>query len=247
LPHPEEKKRMFNHYDTLDRLGSRLSELRDQFGPQPWLTIVSGVTAEAYRLAGMTAEEFAELLGAQMTERDRLLIHLRRKPIMRLRKGFDDQSGGITDKDGIAYLNLHFQGGSYMERSAFDDRGPTLHIPNPRTSLFVAGGCYAPVAEIAYNLPRCLRPGSVRGGKIWKSRWGNGADMLVHPHWETLALMPADVARSLGVAPQETLDQMPWLGMPTPRRQSPRCAQLNPQRQAAEPRPRPKLTLISSS
>jgi hypothetical protein len=71
--------------------------------------------------------------------------------------------------------------------------------------------------------------------------------MVVHPHWESLALMSADVARSLGLAPQETLDQMPWLGVPTPARQAPRCAQPKLQRPAAEPRPRAQLRLVLSN
>lgn len=187
----------------------RLHDLRSRFGPLPCLTVVSGVAAEAYRLAGMTGIEFAELLQAQTTERGRLLIHLRRKPIMRLRAGYDGESGGLTDEGGLVGLNLHFEGGHYMETGR-----PTVQIVGKMpSSLAVVGTLNRPVSDIVRNLPRCLRPRSIRTSRISvdTNSWCSFMRFHVRPHFETLELMPAWMSRELGVEQQIALDQMPWL------------------------------------
>ncbi|MES1974253.1 MAG: hypothetical protein V4472_17485 [Pseudomonadota bacterium] len=232
------------HSSPIPAIRSRVHELRERFGPQPWLTVVSGVTAEAYRLAKLPPTEFADLLEAQMGERGRLLIHLRRKPIMRLRAGFDGADGGIADDNGMAFLNLHFPGGSYTEK-VWDEPAPTLSVASPRTSLLVTGGYSRPVSELAGKLPRCLGARSIRGGEVSRSAWGGKAEVVVHPHWETLALMPDNISDALGMERQRSLDQMPWLEVATPvREDAPRTVR---QAAPAAARQAPGLRLVASS
>ena len=235
---------LYNFEDPLSGLQWRVRELRDQFGPQPWLTVVSGVTAEAYRLAGLTGDEFAQLLETQTAEWGSLLIERRRKPVMRLRAGFDGHNGSISEDNGIAHLNFHFEGGSYIERNGLAHQWPALQLRNPRSSLLIAGGCNRPASQVVAGLPRCLQPRSIRGGEVCRAPWGQNATMRVIPHWETLALMPDHVARDLRVQPQRTLDQMPWFDGLTPVRQE---APVRPKPAPVTQRARPALRLVSSS
>lgn len=230
------------HY--LADIRERTGELRDTYGVHPCLTVVSGPVAEAYRLAGMTGIEFHDLLQDQMKNRGRLLIQFRRKPVMRLRAGFDGENGVITDRDGLVELCLHFSGGSYMEIDGRLELRITRKTPS---SLRIAGTLNRPVSMIIPSLPRCLRPRSIRADAFSfddQSR-EQSISLRVRPHWETLALMPAEISRSLGVAPQTTLDQIPWLPFATPVRSGPF---LERELTATVPaRPRPQLRLVSSS
>ncbi len=231
-----------SHY--LADIRDRTRELRDTYGVHPCLTVVSGPVAEAYRLAGLTGTEFHDLLQDQMADRGRLLIHFRRKPVMRLRAGFDGESGGIIDRDGLVELCLHFSGGSYME---IDGRLQLRLTGKIRSSLRIAGILNRPVSMIVPSLPRCLRPRSIRADAISfdDQSWGESVSMRVQPHWETLGLMPAEISKGLGVAPQTTLDQIPWLPFATPVRSGP---SLERGLTATAPaRPRPQLRLVSSS
>lgn len=236
--------------------------LRERYGAQPWLTVASGAVAEGYRLAGMSNDEFAGLLRSQVEERGRLLLHLRRKPIMRLRAGFDGHRGVIYDKDGVLILHLHFQGGgSYEERQIdfsslefIDDPKITLPTP-PASSLLVTGGMRRPLASVSPTIPRCLHPQSIfsRGVTHERPDWSpkGFTTVEVDTHWETLALMPREVSRELGLPEQLTLDQMPWMPEPHPVRRDPaRVAQLGSRSgpsTAPGARKGPSLRLVASN
>ncbi len=232
-----------NQAHELADIRDRTRELRDIYGVEPCLTVVSGAVAEAYRLAGMTGTEFFDLLQRQMADRGRLLIHFRRKPLMRLRAGFDGATGAVTDHEGLVELCLNFPGGNYMEI----DGQPQLRIHGTiRSSLRIAGSLNRPVSQIVPNLPRCLGPRSIRGTAMSfdDQAWGQSMSIRVQPHWETLALMPAEISRWLGVATQTTLDQIPWLPFATAVRAGPAS-----EREPASTAPvhsRPRLRLVSS-
>ena len=232
-------------------------ELREIYGPQPWLTVASGVVAEAYRLAGMTGTELTELLRVQTAERRRLLIHLRRKPIMKLRHGFDGHGGLLIEEDGVVILHLHFKGGSYEERHiegagnatiTWTER-PKLRIHGcPRSSLLVTGHMDRPVASAFPWLPRCLQPRSIRMSGLTNELdpWGGNGTIKINirPHWETLALMPVSVSSAFGLPQQLTLDQIPWMPHDLPGRLSP-AAPVGPSVPPTRTG-RPKLTLVSA-
>lgn len=232
-----------NQSRQIDDIRDRVRDLREIHGIQSYLTVVSGVVAEAYRLANMPGTEFSDLLQRQMEDRGRLLIHLRRKPIMRLRAGFDEQDGALPDDDGLVYLCLHFSGGSYIESN---DR-PGLHIKGTaRSSLELVGGLNRPASSIIPRLPRCLQPRSIRtAGPLFDDpTWGGRRSIHVLPHWDTLSLMPAAIARELGLPSQKTLDQIPWLPFATPVRSGP--AVKREHEKAAPALPRPQLRPVSS-
>lgn len=183
-------------------VGQHLNELRATFGAQDWLTVVGGATAHAYRLAGLTGVAFASLLRSQTEERGRLLIHLRRKPIMALRKGFDGSDGGIWDKDGLTELKLHFRGGSYLEEEGrVSVRGP---LP---TALMVTGPLNRPIGRLLPGAPRCVA--GLRATALRAGAWG--PEFVVEQSLETLATMPDAFADALGLERQRHLGHIPWL------------------------------------
>ncbi|MEG3159386.1 hypothetical protein U1763_02615 [Sphingomonas sp. LB2R24] len=232
-----------NQAHDLADIRDRTRELRSIFGAEPCLTVVSGTVAEAYRLAGMTGAEFHDLLQGQMADRGRLLIQFRRKPVMRLRTGFDGANGVVTDRDGLVELCLHFPGGSYLEM----DGALQLQITGKiRSSLHIAGTLNRPVSDIVPRLPRCLRPRSIRGDAMSfdGQSWGPSTSIRVRSHWETLTLMPAEISKRLGVATQTTLDQIPWLPFATPVRSGP-VSERKPAA-TAPARSRPQLKLVSA-
>ena len=200
-PHP--------HSDMPSRwdIAARLRELRSTYGAQDWLTVVGTAVGTAYRLAGMTGEEFAALLCAQTAERDRLLIHLRRKPLMRLRSGFDGSSGGMRDEDGLVRANVHFETGHYAEQE-----GLVTASGRFPTSILVTGPLNRPLGRILPKTPRCLAGLRVRA--IRQGRWG--LELEVADGVETLAQMPDDVAGELGVERQRHLGHIPWLDFEGP-------------------------------
>jgi len=227
-----------------------LRELRKRYGAQDWLTVVGGVTAEAYRLAGFTGTEFAELLRGEMAQRGRLLIHLRKKANMKLRKGFDGQSGGVTDENGFVNLHLHFSTGYYTDAEI----DPTIRTSAKlRSSLLVAGGLNRPIGQLGLGeMPRCLELGGGRVDRISHERgaWGGSTTMIATRRLETLAIMPAHVARELGIDEQEALGHIPWLGTRAEPAHSLRerplaaPATVAAAGAAAAPRPRPALRLV---
>lgn len=188
-------------------VGFRLDELRAAYGRQDWLTVVGGVTGCAYRLAGLAGDEFGALLRAQIEERGRLLIHFRRKPIMRLRKGFDDKDGGIFDDEGLTDLKLHFGGGSYYE-----DEGRLTAVGSFPTALLVTGALNRTIGRILKSAPRCL--GGLRLTALRATR--GGLEFDVRDSFETLAPMPDEVADELGIERQRHLGHIPWLGYEGP-------------------------------
>lgn len=228
---------------TPDRwsIGQRLRELRSAYGARDWLTVVGATVGSAHRLAGMTGEEFAALLRAQTLERDHLLIHLRRKPVMRLRQGFDGSSGGLTDEDGLVRANVHFGGGHYAEREGL----VTASGPFP-SALLVTGPLNRPLGRIMPKAPRCLAGLRVRA--IRQGRWG--LEFEVVDGLETLAPMPDDVADDLGIERQRHLGHIPWLGYEgaAPVRAVPVAADTPMPRGAPRaPATRPPLRLVASS
>lgn len=240
---------------------SYAAPLRERYGPQPWLTVASGPVAEGYRLAGLSGEDFAELLHDQVEERGRLLLQLRRKPIMRLRTGFDGHSGVIHDDDGVLVLHLPFEtGGSYGDRgysSGLRDHadGSTLRLrTRPQSSLLITGTMRRPLASVFPSIPRCLHAQSIvtRSITCEKPDWSpeGYTSVRVQTHWETLALMPLAISRELGLPAQTRLDQIPWMLEPHPVRRPPLL--VAPERgivdQPAGPaRNQPKLRLVATS
>lgn len=232
--------------DIPDRgsIGQGLGELRSAYGAQDWLTVVGAAVGNAYRLAGVAAGEFAALLRAHTAERDRLLIHLRRKPIMRLRTGFDGSTGGLCDEDGLVSANVHFGAGHYAERDGL----VTASGPFP-SALLVTGPLNRPLGRILPKAPRCLAGLRVRS--LRQGRWG--MEFEVADGFETLASMPDAVADELGIDRQRHLGHIPWLGYegaapavaeaPTA---APACV-ASARRGPARATPGPRLRLVASS
>lgn len=221
----------------------RVRELRKRFGTHDWLTVVGGVTAEAYRLAGFDEAGFAELLRSETARRGRLLIHLRKRACMQLRSGFDGQSGGVFVEDGFAHLHLHFSAGHYTDA---ENRPMLRTSAKLRTSLILAGGLNRPVGQLGLeNLPRCLRAGGGRIDSISHERtdWGCSTTLVATRRIETLGTMPVEVARELGLDEQRGLGDIPWLGM----RSEPARPLREPHPVPAEPtaRKRPALRLVA--
>ncbi|WCT72627.1 hypothetical protein PQ455_13420 [Sphingomonas naphthae] len=192
----------------------RVLELRERFGDCDWLRVVGGVTAEAYRLAGFTTEEFASLLRTEIEKRGRLPIDFRRKDIMRLRAGFDGATGFMTEQHGLANLYLNFQGGHYSD--ANDD--PNLEFTGAlRSSLAIVGGLRRPIAALALQqAPRCLLSGGGRMEGRFETvlrPWGYTKTTKISParRIETLGLMPNEVAKLLDIKRQRSLSHIPWL------------------------------------
>lgn len=174
-----------------------LAGLRARYGDQHWLTIVGGVTAAAYRLAGMTGEEFGSLIG----EEHLINTCTRRKPIMQLLKGFDGYSGVIKNEGPWISSFFHFPGGCY-----FDKHGTISNALPPGFKL-EPGNPPCRVDEVVRGAPRCLAGETVTF--IDRTHWGAIID--VRGRWETLALMPPGVAAELGIEPQRHLAHIPWL------------------------------------
>jgi hypothetical protein len=192
----------------------RVLELRERFGDCDWLKVVGGVTAEAYRLAGFTTEDFAALLRAETEKRGGLQINFRRKDVMRLRAGFDGADGWITEQHGFTHLHLQFPGGHYSDA---DDDPKLEFMGTVRSSLSVVGGLKRPISALGLaTAPRCL----LRGGGRMVGRfetvlrpWGYTTTTKISParRIETLGIMPNEVAKLLGVKRQRSLSHIPWL------------------------------------
>lgn len=180
-----------------------LAGLRERFGPQHWLTVVGGVTATAYRLAGMTGEEFGDLVS---NETGLINTGTRRKPIMRLLKGFDGHSGVIKDEGTWISSFFQFRGGCY-----FDLQGTISNSLPPGFEL-EAGTPPCRVDEVVLGAPRCLAGETVRS--IDRTGWGVIIEVV--GRWETLATMPADVAASVGMEAQRHPGHIPWLNYDGP-------------------------------
>lgn len=222
-----------------------LRELRERYGPQPWLTVVSGPVAEAARLSRLPGEEFFELIQDQLKTSHGLALYMRSPNILRLRLGFDNHSmGGLGEKDGVMAVNLSFDGrrnnvlpedeycvASYGEegRAITCEKGRIrVHEPHDCRTLSVASPSLSepdiprligrPVASLFPKAPRFLRAASTRIASASYTEDPvnrNTLELTLSTHWETLALMPAEVSRELGIGPQRTTDQMPWLGAVT--------------------------------
>jgi hypothetical protein len=234
------------HRPNIHEVWHELGRLRRQFGDQPWLTVVSDVTAHGYRLAGFTAEEFHALLTAQCCDRGRLPIHLRRKPIMRLREGLDGKEGAIGIEAGVATLELHFGAGSYME-----DEGAVLTMSAARlpSSLLITGGLNRPIGRVLPEVPRCLASAGPRVGRIGRevTEWSERIHVRLERRWETLGTMPDDVSRSLGLEPQRSVRHIPWLGVEDHGLPATTLAPAAQRPRPGGPRPkRPRLRLVSS-
>ncbi len=224
---------------TPSAIRQRIATLRRDYGVQDWLTVVSGVTADAYRAAGFRGEEFGELLRDQMEQRGMLSIHLRRKAIMRLRPGFDGHSGRLFDEDGLVDLNLYFDDGSYRESPE-----PAIRTNGTLPSwLQVAGGLGRSAETVlAGKLPRCLRRVRMIDASTETMIWGVVNTVRMDRSYESLASMPIDVARDLGVAEQRHLAHLPWLGVESA---PPPATEVRPDPQpATRPRARPRLRLV---
>lgn len=192
----------------------RVHEMRRHHGDRDWLTIVGGVTAEGYRPAGMGPGEFADALRHEMTKRGELRLNFRKREVMRLRDGFDGCYGTIRDEQGVGRLELNFDGGTYRETSS----KPELVIRETlRSSLLIVGGMNRHVEALGLSkLPRCLRGGAGRLGRLSHERneWGGHATRIaVTPRFETLALMPDEIADELGIEHQSELGTIPWAGV----------------------------------
>lgn len=179
---------------------ARIAELRAVHGPQDWLTLAGSVTANAYRLAGMTGEEFAALL---RSETGLINIQERRKPLMRLRAGFDPITGGVVkDENGIVTMFFHFAKGTYAEEKG----GLCVHLDPSRSGLG-SGKPPCRIDAIVPDVPQCLAGATARAMRADYP----GLIIDVANHLETLALMPDAVAAELGVEVQRRTDQIPWL------------------------------------
>lgn len=160
--------------------------------------MVGGVTAAAYRLAGMTGDEFGHLVSS---ETGLINTCTRRKQIMWLLKGFDGHSGVVKDEGAWISSFFHFSGGCY-----FDLPG-TISNALPVDFELEPGVPPCRVDEVVVGSPRCLAGETATS--IDHVHWG--VIIEVRGRWETLAPMPADVSAKLGLEAQRHLGHIPWL------------------------------------
>lgn len=224
---------------TVDRfeIGQRIDELREKYGPTNWLTVVGGVVARAYRQAGMTPEEFATILIDGQNARGKVLVHSRHEGCRRLREALGGGKGELIDGEGLVAIELAASPFRYLERDGL----LTTSLETIPSALFVTGGLNRPLGQLIPTAPKCLAGLRVR--RVRRAMYGAQFDVV--DSFETLGLMPDDVADKLGLTRQKHLAHIPWAGVEGPR-PAPTLPSRDPSSAPPKPRRRrPKLRLVS--
>lgn len=197
------------------RMRERLAKLRARFGEQDWLIAVSGVMAEAYRLAGLTGAEFGALVREHCSGNGVINIQHRVKPVMRLNRGFDHVRGVIMQEDGLVEMFFHYGRGTYSDpndiliaHGGFDLEALLASVTGKRRGHLTRSMAGKPVGQLVDGLPRCLAGVSIR--EIRRTL-EHALSIQLAASWETLATMPPEIADELAIERQREPCHLPWL------------------------------------
>lgn len=225
---------------TVDRLGvgRRIDDLREVYGPTNWLTVVGGVVARAYRQAGMTPDEFATILIDGQNARGKVLVQSRHNGCRRLRDALGGGKGELIDGEGLVAIELAASPFRYLERDGL----LTTSLETIPSALFVTGGLNRPLGQLIPTAPKCLAGLRVR--RVRRTMYGAQFDVV--DSFETLGLMPDDVADKLGLTRQKHLAHIPWADIEGSRPSAPTLPSGGHSSAPWKPRRgRPKLRLVS--
>lgn len=210
---------------TIDAVRERQALLRDRYGRQRWIELVTETAGAAYRLAGMRPKEFRDAVVAGDGSPGRLRIQINRRITKRFRPFFAAvNGGGLVYLDGVIGAVINESGFTFRDAGFIpgdpgecyvDLRPEQPFHPSVFGSALAGNGIRSLLGD--RHVPPIVRECDPEIVDVSQGEEGEGpwrwsfTRVVFRSRYESIVRMPNRVADELGIERQTELADVPWL------------------------------------